>query len=183
MTEGKISIDRLRAEDGTLDRDAVRAILPYGDEFLFVDRVSRLEPRRIETGFRIPDHAPYLDGHFRGLPVMPGALMSEAFAQAGALLVRYNLESPDGKDVLGTQVESAKFLSLALPGDLLRFTVLLKTMSRRAARLEGSARVGGRRVGRMRVVVTIMERDALQQEVERIRSAESRAETAGRSSK
>jgi len=77
-TAGKRLIDRLRGEGGALDRDAVRAILPYGDDFLFVDRVERLEARKIETVFRIPDHAPYLDGHFRGLPVMPGALMSEA---------------------------------------------------------------------------------------------------------
>lgn len=176
MADGKTSIDRLRDAGGALDREAVRAILPYGDDFLFVDRVTRLEAKTIETVFRIPGHAPYLDGHFRGLPVMPGALMSEAFAQAGAILVRYNLEAPEGKDILGTQVESAKFLSLALPGDLLRFSVRLETMSRRAARLAGEARVGERKVGKMRVVVTIMERQALETEIERIRSAAAAAE-------
>ncbi len=168
MADGKSRIDRLRDADGVLDRRAVREVLPYGDDFLFVDRVTRLTEQEVDTLFRIPAHAPYLDGHFRGMPVMPGALMSEAFAQAGAILVRYNLVSSAEIDIVGHHVESARFLSLALPGDLLRFHVRLETMSRRAARLAGEARVGERQVGRMRVVVAIMEREALRREVERL---------------
>jgi 3-hydroxyacyl-[acyl-carrier-protein] dehydratase len=169
MADGKRRIDRLRGADGGLDRHAIRSILPYGDDFLFVDRAPRLSEREIETCFRIPARAPYLDGHFRGLPVMPGALMSEAFAQAGAILVRYNLESPEAIDIVGHHVESARFLSLALPGDLLQFNVRLETLSRRAARLAGGAWVGEREVGRMRVVVAIMPRQALRQEVEKLK--------------
>ncbi len=170
MVDPRTRIDALRGGDGGLDRDAVRAILPYGDDFLFVDRVIRLSEQEVETVFHIPASAPYLDGHFRGLPIMPGALMSEAFAQAGAILVRYNLESPEAIDIVGHHVESARFLSLALPGDRLSFRVRLETMSRRAARLAGEARVGKRRVGRMRVVVAIMTREALRREVERLTS-------------
>lgn len=170
MADPKTRIDRLRAEDGTLDRRAVSTILPYGDDFLFIDRITRLSDDEVESIFRIPERAPYLDGHFRGLPVMPGALMSEAFAQAGALLVRYRLESTEPIDIIGHHVESARFLSLALPGDSLHFRVRLKTMSRRAARLAGEAVVGDRKVGRMRVVVAIMTREGLEREVERLKN-------------
>ncbi len=170
MVDPRTRIDRLRGEDGTLDRQAVRTILPYGDDFLFVDQVTRLSEQEVETRFRIPARAPYLDGHFRDLPIMPGALMSEAFAQAGAILVRYRMESPEEVDIIGHQVESARFLSLALPGDLLHFRVRLETMSRRAARLAGEVLVGERKVGRMRVVVAIMTREALRQEVERLQN-------------
>lgn len=166
---GKLAIDRLRAEDSTLDRGAVRKILPYGDGFLFVDRVLALDDETIETEFRIPDTAPYLDSHFRDLPIMPGALMSEAFAQAGAILIRYHLDDHHTKDIIGHHVESARFLSPALPGDLLRFRVELQTRSRRAARLAGGAWIGGRQVGRMRVVVAIIERHALRRQIEGLR--------------
>ncbi len=170
------TIDALRAADGSLDRAAVRTILPYGDAFLFVDRVTQLVDHKLEAVFRIPDSAPYLDGHFRGLPIMPGALMSEAFAQAGAILVRYHLElAGDPRpntdiDIVGHHVESARFLKPALPGDLLHFQVSLRTMSRHAARLEGKAMVGPRTVGKMRVVVAIMTRQALQQEIQQLRA-------------
>lgn len=166
---GKTVIDRLRADDSTLDRDAVRAILPYGDDFLFVDRVVELSAETITTEFRIPETAPYLEAHFRGLPIMPGALMSEAFAQAGAILVRYHLDDHQTKDIVGHHVESARFLSPALPGDLLRFRVRLETRSRRAARLAGGAWIGERQVGRMRVVVAIVERQMLRRQIETLR--------------
>lgn len=168
VKDGKRQIDGLRDDDGTLDRDAVRTVLPYGDEFLFVDRVLRLTEDEVETHFRIPPSAPYLDAHFRGLPIMPGALMSEAFAQAGAILVRYHLDSPESKDVVGHHVESARFLTPALPGDLLHFRVHLETMSRHAARLAGGAWIGERQVGRMRVVVAILEREALRRQIEKL---------------
>ncbi len=172
------SIDTLRGADGSIGRDAIRTILPYGDEFLFVDQVTLLAERELEAVFRIPERAPYLDGHFRGLPIMPGALMSEAFAQAGAILVRYHLElegdaRPNADiDIVGHHVESARFLKPALPGDLLHFQVALRTMSRHAARLEGKAMVGRRTVGKMRVVVAIMTRQALLKEIEQLRAAD-----------
>ena len=42
MTDGRTLIDDLRAADGSLDGAAVREILPYGGDFLFVDRVLKL---------------------------------------------------------------------------------------------------------------------------------------------
>lgn len=173
MADGKPAIDRLRGTDGSLDRDAIRQILPYGDDFLFVDCVSRLEERELEASFQIPHRAPYLEAHFRGLPIMPGALLVEAFAQAGALMVRYNLEppaeAPPEIDILGHHVESARVLTPALPGDLLRFKAHLQTFSRRAARVAGEVYVGGREIGRIRMVLAIMEREALRRELERVR--------------
>ncbi len=49
------------------------------------------------------------------------------------------------------------------------FRVRLKAVSRRAAGLEGEALVGEREVGRMRVAVAIMQRQALRREVERLK--------------
>lgn len=169
MPNNQRPFENLWSPDGTLERDAVRNILPYGDAFLFVDRVLKLTAETIETEFRIPDSVPYLDAHFAGLPIMPGALMSEAFAQAGAILIRSHLESHETKDIVGHHVESARFLTPALPGDLLTFRVLLKTHNRHAARLDGGAWVGERQVGKMRVVVAILERDVLRQQIQALR--------------
>ena len=159
-------IDRLRGENGTLDREAILSILPYGNEFLFVNSVEILKPSQIESTFPIPETAVYLDGHFRGLPIVPGAILSEAFAQAGSLLVRYNLDTPEPIDILGHHVESARFLGPVLPGDHLQLRVHLRNLNRRAARLEGEARVGDRLVGRMKMVVAIVTRESLREQLE-----------------
>lgn len=174
MADGKAAIDRLRNPDGSLDREAIRQILPYGDDFLFVDQVTKLAERELEANYSIPPTAPYLEAHFRGLPIMPGALLVESFAQAGALMVRYNLTPPEDPttprevDILGHHVESARVLSPALPGERLLFRAELKTFSRRAARVVGEVHVGRRLVGRIRMVLAIIEREALRREIEKI---------------
>jgi 3-hydroxyacyl-[acyl-carrier-protein] dehydratase len=162
MPDGRELIDTLKGVDGRLDRQALRTILPYGDDFLFVDSVTRLTDREVEATFRISPDSPYVQSHFVGLPLMPGALICEGLAQAGTIIVRYNLESPADKDVLAFQVESARFPSAARPGDSLRYRVRLLTMSSRAARLEGEAEVDDRVVCKARVVVGITDREALE---------------------
>ena len=162
MPDGRELIDPLKGADGRLDRQALRIILPYGDDFLFVDSATRLTDREVDATFRIPPDSPYVRSHFVGLPLMPGALICEGLAQAGTIIVRYNLESPADKDVLAFQVESARFPSAARPGDSLRYRVRLLTMSSRAARLEGEAEVDDRVVCKARVVVGITDRKDLE---------------------
>jgi len=70
MPDSAVAIDRLRDSDGGLDRQALQQILPYGEEFLFVDRVTRLESAVVEATYQIPQSAPFLDAHFVGLPLM-----------------------------------------------------------------------------------------------------------------
>ena len=162
---GRDLIEGLRAADGSLDRAAISTLLPYGDEFLFVDAVSRIGPREIEASYRVPTDAPYLRAHFRELAVMPGALIAEGWAQAGTLVVRYHLEDPAAKLVVALQIERARFSRPAFPGDTLVYEARLGSRDSRAARLEGEVRVAGRRVARLQVVVGITTHDALRRQL------------------
>ena len=94
------AIDSLRDADGRLDRTALRAILPYGDDFLFVDEVTQLTDEQVAASFTIPVEAPFIRAHFEGLPIMPGVLVGEGMAQAGTVMVRYNLEDHKSHDLL-----------------------------------------------------------------------------------
>lgn len=154
------AIDRLRGRGGVLDRAALLSVLPYGEEFLFIDSVSRLDLESAEASFRIPDDAPYLRAHFRDLPIMPGALVAEGCAQTGTLLVRYNLEDHEEKVVLGMQIDRARFPAPATPGETLSYSVRLTAIDSRAARLEGEARTEDRQIANVRVVVGIMDGQA-----------------------
>lgn len=158
MPDGRELIDPLMGSHGRLERPQLLDILPYGEAFLFVDSVTRLTDREVDARYRIPTDSPYVEAHFVGMPLMPGALVCEGLAQAGTVIVRYNLESPADKDILAFRVESAEFPSAARPGDDLRYRVRLMTMSQRAARLVGEADVGGRIVCKARVVVGITDR-------------------------
>ncbi|MES2662195.1 MAG: FabA/FabZ family ACP-dehydratase [Pseudomonadota bacterium] len=53
--------------------------------FVLVDKVLGLEPGlRIETQFTFPHTAEIFLDHFPGFPVVPGVLLTECLAQAGA---------------------------------------------------------------------------------------------------
>lgn len=165
MVDSTVTIDRLRASDGGLDRQALRQILPYGEAFLFVDKITRLETAEVEATYRIPESAPFIEAHFVGLPLMPGVLIGEGLAQAGTVMVRYNLERHSDKDLLAFQIESARFLAPAVPGDTLEYRVKLTKLRQSAARMEGEAFVGDRRVCRAEMVLAIVSRQLLKAEL------------------
>ncbi len=161
MAESQSQIDSLRGPDGHLDRAAIRSILPYGDEFLFVDEVTALTPEEVVASYTVPKSWPLLDAHFVGAPIMPGVLMGEGMAQAGTLIIRYNLDDHQKFDVLAFHIESARFTGPARPGDRLDYRVRLIRLRRRLARLEGEVQNRGRKIVAVRVELAIVERESL----------------------
>ena len=156
-------IDALRAPDGSLDRDAIRTILPYGDAFLFVDRVTHLTADAVEATYRVPHDAPYVQAHFRHTPIMPGVLTGEGMAQAGVLLIRYRLDLAADVDVLVMHVDNAVFSAPAVPCDTLVYKVTLKHAAAYAARLIARADVGDRQICSARLAVMFVDRERLRQ--------------------
>ena len=70
-----------------MDRQRVQELIPHRDPFLFIDRVTELDPDEISIVAEkiISKGEPYLDGHFPGNPIMPGVLIVEALAQTGLI--------------------------------------------------------------------------------------------------
>ena len=165
MPDSRSDIDRLRNPQGLLDRAALRSILPYGDEFLFVDRVTQLDHEQVEASYKIPSNSPFLLAHFRDLPLMPGVLMGEGMAQAGSLIIRYNLENHELFDILAFRIESARFSGPARPGDELEYRVRLLRFRRRLARLEGEVRNRGQKIVAARVELAVVERQQLAEQL------------------
>jgi 3-hydroxyacyl-[acyl-carrier-protein] dehydratase len=66
----------------------IMRILPHRYPFLLIDRVLELEQgKRVVAIKAVTANEPQFTGHFPGRPIMPGVLMVEAMAQAGAVAV------------------------------------------------------------------------------------------------
>src|SRR5271163_1953527 len=139
------------ASKTALDIHDILKILPHRYPLLLIDRVLELQRKeRIVAIKNVTINEPFFNGHFPGLPIMPGVLIVEAIAQAGGALLLTELEDRSGKLMVFTGIERAKFRRPVSPGDQLRIEVEVKgwrVIPRMiAAKMQGFAYVAGKRV-------------------------------------
>ncbi|MGB2603578.1 MAG: 3-hydroxyacyl-ACP dehydratase FabZ [Candidatus Sulfotelmatobacter sp.] len=135
----------------TLDIHDILKILPHRYPFLLIDRVLELQRKeRIVAIKNVTINEPFFNGHFPGLPIMPGVLIVEAIAQAGGALLLTEVEDRDNKVMVFTGIDRAKFRRPVSPGDQLRIEVEVKgwrVIPRMiAAKMHGVGYVAGKRV-------------------------------------
>jgi 3-hydroxyacyl-[acyl-carrier-protein] dehydratase len=73
-----------------------------------------LAARRITCVAEVPHESPVFEGHFPGLPLLPGTLMIETIAQAGGMLIYLALKGERMPFLI--QVEMAKIRDAVTPG-------------------------------------------------------------------
>ena len=106
-----------------MDQKQIMEIIPHRDPFLLIDSIEEMEvgKRVVATKHMKPDEF-WFKGHFPDYPVVPGVLMLEMCAQAGAVAM---LALPENKGKIGFfgGVKEAKFRRQVVPGDTLRIEV------------------------------------------------------------
>ncbi len=104
--------------------EELKKILPHRYPFLLIDKVTELVPGKSVTAIKnVSINDWFFEGHFPGMPVMPGTLIIEAMAQASILLYHSAYEDKLKKRpdyYLGSV--KARFLHSAHPGDQLTIT-------------------------------------------------------------
>lgn len=147
-----------------LDSRAIQRILPHRHPFLLVDRVVELVPReRIVAIKQVTVNEPFFLGHFPGAPVMPGVLIIEAMAQAGAILALREFADAGEKLPLFTKIKEATFRQPVVPGDTLVLEVTALRTGSRVQRMKGEARVDGRGlVAEAEIMCVVTDRSAMQ---------------------
>jgi 3-hydroxyacyl-[acyl-carrier-protein] dehydratase len=120
-------------------------LLPHRYPFLLIDRVVEFEPgKRLVAIKNVTMNEPFFQGHFPGTPIMPGVLVIEAMAQAGAIIMLTELPDREKKLAVFTGIERAKFRRQVTPGDQLRIEVDVLAFKTRVGRMEAKAFVDGK---------------------------------------
>ena len=126
-----------------LGRREIEEILPHRDPFLLLDEVTAIEPGvRVVARKRVREDEWYLAGHFPGRPIMPGVLMVEAMAQAGAVAVLAE-EANRGKLALFAGIDDVRFKRIVQPGDELEITCEVERLRGPVGRGKARATVDG----------------------------------------
>ena len=138
-----------------LNISQIMEILPHRQPMLLIDSVEE-----IEYGVRavakkcVSFNEPFFAGHFPQEPVMPGVLIVEAMAQAGAVAI-LSMDEFKGKTAYFGGIKNAKFKKKVVPGDVLRLEVSIEKLKRNAGIGVGTAYVGDKVAAQAEIIFMI----------------------------
>ena len=123
------------------DISEILAVMPHRYPFLLIDRVVEMNENTIRAIKNVTINEPHFLGHFPEVPVMPGVLIVEAMAQAGAFLLFSQVEDREDKLIYFTGIDKCRFRKPVVPGDQLVFEVELVAKRSTFAKIKGRALV------------------------------------------
>jgi 3-hydroxyacyl-[acyl-carrier-protein] dehydratase len=122
----------------------IEGLIPHRWPMLMVDRIVEYDPeaKRIVGIKGVSATEWWAQGHFPGLPIMPGVLQVEALAQTMAV---YVAKQPGFGDRIGlfAGIDDTRFKRIVVPGDVLRLEVTMDKLGSRFGRGRGVASVDG----------------------------------------
>ena len=120
----------------------IMEIIPHRHPFLLIDTIEELVPGVKATGKKcVTYNEPHFAGHFPQEPVMPGVLIVEAMAQAGAVAI-LSMDEFRGKTGYFGAIKNVKFKRKVVPGDTLRLELEIDKLKRNIGIGHGTAYVG-----------------------------------------
>lgn len=123
-------------------RDVIEQIIPHREPFLLLDEVIELIPgQKVVARRDVRANDPWFAGHFPGRPVMPGVLIVEAMAQAGAVAVLVEEENR-GRIAFFAGIDDCRFKRIVEPGDVLTLTCVIDQVRGPIGRGKATAHVG-----------------------------------------
>jgi 3-hydroxyacyl-[acyl-carrier-protein] dehydratase len=108
-----------------------------------VDEVLEMDNEHIVARKHVRADEYYFKGHFPEMPVMPGVLIVESMAQAGAIVALSKKENK-GKIAFFAGIDKVRFKKSVFPGDTMRMEVKLTSQRGPIGFGEGKTYVDGK---------------------------------------
>jgi 3-hydroxyacyl-[acyl-carrier-protein] dehydratase len=136
--------DPLATPGVVLTTRQIMNLIPHRLPILMVDRIVEYAPERqyIRGEKAVAANEWFFQGHFPGLPVMPGVMQVEALAQTMAIYVAQQ-EGFGDRIGLFAGIEDCRFKRVVQPGDRISLEVTMDKLGRRFGRGRGVASVDG----------------------------------------
>lgn len=123
--------------------DEILKLLPHRYPILLVDRILEFEAGKSVKGLKnVTMNEPHFQGHYPGMPIMPGVLIVESIAQCAAVILLSDPALQNSVPVIGA-IDNVKCRRMVVPGDQMILDVELLWFKARVGRIKGRASVDG----------------------------------------
>jgi len=128
------------------DINDIMKVIPHRPPFLLIDKITEMvEGERVTAVKNVTMNEPFFQGHFPQEPVMPGVLIVEAMAQAGAFAI-LSMPAYAGRIAYFGALDKVRFRQKVVPGDSLVLEVEIVKLRSVAGIGKGVATVNGKKV-------------------------------------
>ena len=144
--------------ESNLDVPEIMKYLPHRYPFLLVDRILSVVPGEKITALKnVTMNEPFFQGHFPGVPIMPGVLIVEAMGQAGGVLAYASnpVENPDSYVIYFTGLDKVRFRKPVVPGDQLIMELTILKQRAKVFKMAGKAFVNDKLVAEAEMMATV----------------------------
>ena len=145
--------------ESSMDIRSVMDVLPHRYPFLMIDRVIEIiDDKELVAIKNLSINEPFFQGHYPGMPVMPGVLQIEAMAQAVGVLLLKLCPIDESKVALFMSANNVKFRRAVTPGDTLEIRVkIIKLKANKLATAECKCFVSGNAVSQGELMFSIVD--------------------------
>ena len=139
-----------------MDIDKIMSLLPHRYPFLMIDRVEEVDPGERAVAIKcVSVNEPQFQGHFPQTPIMPGVLITEAFAQTAGIVALSAHEELAGATVYLLGLDKVRFRKPVRPGDRMVITAEKESVNRGIWKFRVVATVDGVKVADGGVMATV----------------------------
>ena len=124
------------------NQEEIKKIIPHREPFLLIDEIEEYTEKESATAIKyVTGEEDFFRGHFPEYKVMPGVLILEALAQAGAFVV-LSMNENKGKIAFFAGADEVKWRRQVKPGDVLKLCVKVEKLKFGMGIADAAAYVG-----------------------------------------
>lgn len=124
------------------NQEQIKEVIPHREPFLLIDEIHEYVEKESATAVKyVTGEEDFFKGHFPEYKVMPGVLILEALAQAGAFVV-LNMDEYKGRIAFFAGADDVRWRRQVKPGDALKLRVKVEKFKMGIGIADAAAYVG-----------------------------------------